>query len=204
MAFDERNRSLTVQGKWESIHRPVRMAMAFDERNRSLEQTLETERQSHRNFRNCLSAHTTNGPDAPLWPKGHLASCFHVVPVRGGIEGHLRLPHSFHKDDNLALSVQSHQFPNTKAGEHKSLNQACLRAIIVLLRNSLMDVRLVPANFCRGQDGIHVVQQAALEAGPILAGPHAVVSRIRNDQLHNDAACVVPMPARAPPTGKER
>ena len=91
MAFDERNRSLTVQGKWESIHRPVRMAMAFDERNRSLEQTLETERQSHRNFRNCLCTPRTGqmhhfGPKATL-PRVFMW-CLYVVELKGICDCH--------------------------------------------------------------------------------------------------------------------
>ena len=35
------------------------------------------------NFRNMLSAHTTNRPGAPLWPNNSLEKCFNVVDVDG-------------------------------------------------------------------------------------------------------------------------
>ena len=137
------------------------MAIAVEDRDHLLVQILERERKPQLNYRNMLSAHTTNRPGAPLWPTGNLAACFHAEPMSGGIVGHLHLPHSFHNGDNQAVRVQSDVYPNTKSGEKGALNQACLRALVVLLKSNPMEVRLVPTNFLRGVQGLRDVQRAA-------------------------------------------
>ena len=59
-----------------------------------------------------------------------------------------------------AVRVQSDVYPNTKSGEKGALNQACLRALVVLLKSNPMEVRLVPTNFLGGVQGLRDVQRA--------------------------------------------
>jgi len=65
----------------------------------TLEHILRAEKCPQLNFRNMLSAHTTNQKDSPLWPKGNLQACFCAVPVNGQIEGRLTIPNSFMAGD---------------------------------------------------------------------------------------------------------
>ena len=60
------------------------MAVAT-EGEQQLEKALKEERQTELNFRNMLSAHTTNCKGAPLGSHGNLANCFEAVGVQGGI-----------------------------------------------------------------------------------------------------------------------
>jgi hypothetical protein len=76
------------------------------------------------NFRNMLSAHTTNREDGPLWPNGNLAKCFRGQRVHGGIKGHLHIPHSFETGDNLVLMPCSDLHPDTKAAKKETWNEA--------------------------------------------------------------------------------
>ena len=85
------------------------------------------------------------------------------VRVQGGIQGALKLPHSFREGDQLEVNVQTDVHDDTKAGREDAMNQACLKALLlVLLRRSPMEVRLTASNFTRCDEGLRAARQAAI------------------------------------------
>ena len=113
-----------------------------------------------------LSAHTTNRKDGPLGVGNSLDSCSRVVEqLCGPVRVQLQLPHSYEFGDNLPLSVLSGPHFNTNAGKKASMDEACERALIALLRTDAYNVRLTASNFRNGMDGFNVVRRVAIEVG---------------------------------------
>ena len=92
-------------------------------------------------------AHTTNRKNAPLCGGNNLDACSRLQHVGRGVQVRLQLPHSFEQGDDLPLSLHSGYHPNTNAGKKDAMNEACLRALVVLLRKNVHKVRLAASNF---------------------------------------------------------
>ena len=111
------------------------------------------------------------------------------MQVNGQIEGHLKLPHSYSYGDCISLHARSNLHPNTKAGVKEAFNEACLRALVILLKKSASQVRLAESNFQRRDKGMQAVLDAVmtLSARSIPSLPHAIGHRRGSNRLWSEA-----------------